>query len=66
MIQINSKRGKSTTYEPTPDEIARACAEIRSQWNKREERKRRVHRPESLIVPLFNFPELRHTPREGW
>ena len=67
MIQITTnKRGKAVAYEPSPEEISRACAEIRSHWNKREERKRRVHRPELLIVPLFQLPDLRSTPHESW
>ena len=59
MIQIDSKHRKNGAYEPSSQEIARACAEIRARWNLREERKRRVQPVDRYVVPQYSFSELR-------
>lgn len=42
-------------YEPTPAEIAAACAEIQSEWTDDEEHRRRVYRPDTA----WRVPEVR-------
>jgi hypothetical protein len=50
----HTPRGQRPNAEPTPEEIAAICAEIRAGWSPEEEQRRRAipnRSPEIPIVP---------------
>jgi hypothetical protein len=51
------KHDPQTAYEPTPEEIRTACAEIQSSWTESERRKRRYGSKRGgpqLVAPTYD------------
>ena len=51
-------------YQPTPEEIAEAAAEIRKDWDEKETKKREARKSAPWEVPVVKSPGFDEEPKE--
>lgn len=62
-----NKTGTTEIYEPTPEEIAAACARIQETWTELEREQRAVWHPERAVFEEMSYLDiLHHDRRKGY
>lgn len=62
--RLRFKPAKSQKLDPSPQDIAKACREIRAGWNEQTERDRCVYKPQRVVIrPIETSEEAREAMR---